>query len=62
MSNLAPIGVSEIAEQLRARARRTDTENMTAVVMLLAANQLDWMANRTVVLARELETLEAKRA
>ena len=60
MNNLAPIGVSEIAEQLRARARRTDTENMTAVVMLLAANQLDWLANRLVVLARELEQMEAR--
>lgn len=60
MSDLAPIGVSEIAEQLRARARRSDTENMTAVVMLLAANQLDWLANRTVVLASELEQLEAR--
>jgi len=35
---------------------------MTAVVMLLAANVIDSLARRTVVLARELETLEAKRA
>jgi hypothetical protein len=52
--------VAEIAEQLRARARLPTTENMTAVVMLLAAGVVESLANRTVVLARELETLEAR--
>lgn len=61
-TNLAPIGAHEVAEQCRARARLPTTENMTAVVMLLAANVIDSLARRTVVLARELETLEAKRA
>jgi hypothetical protein len=60
MNNLAPIGVAEIAEQLRARARLPTTENMTAVVMLLAAGVVESLANRTVVLARDLETLEAR--
>jgi len=61
-TNLAPIGAHEVAEQCRARARLPDTENMTAVVLLLAANVIDTLARRTIVLARELETLEAKRA
>lgn len=59
MTNLAPIGAHEVAEQCRKRARLDHTENMTAVVLLLAANVIDSLANRTVVLARELETLEA---
>ena len=62
MTNLAPIGAHEIAEQLRARARLPHTENMTAVVMLLAANVMDSLANRTVVLAMANERLEAERA
>ena len=62
MTNLAPIGAHEVAEQCRTRARLPDTENMTAVVLLLAANVIHSLANRTIVLARELETLEAKRA
>jgi hypothetical protein len=33
---------------------------MTAVVMLLAAGVVESLANRTVVLARELEQLEAR--
>jgi hypothetical protein len=36
------------------------TENMTAVVMLLAAGVVESLANRTVALARELEQLEAR--
>jgi hypothetical protein len=61
-TNLAPIGAHEIAEQCRTRARLPSTENMTAVVMLLAANVIDSLANRTVVLARELEQLEARQS
>lgn len=60
MTNLAPIGAHEVAEQCRRIARLPTTENMTAVVLLLAANIIDSLANRTVVLARELETLEAR--
>lgn len=60
MNNLAPIGAHEIAAECRRRARLPTTENMTAVVLLLAANIIDSLANRTVVLARELETLEAR--
>ena len=59
-NNLAPIGAHEVAEQCRTRARLPTTENMTAVVLLLAAGVIDSLANRTVVLARELETVEAK--
>lgn len=62
MTNLAPIGAHEVAEQCRRIARLPTTENMTAVVLLLAANVIDSLARRTIVLARELETLEAKRA
>ena len=62
MTNLAPIGAHEVAEQCRTRARLPTTENMTAVILLLAGNVIDSLANRTVVLARELETLEAERA
>lgn len=61
-TNLAPIGAHEVAEQCRARARLPTTENMTAVVMLLAANVIDSLANRTVVLAMSNERLEAERA
>lgn len=61
-TNLAPISAHEIAEQCRKRARLPTTENMTAVVMLLAANIIDSLANRTVVLAMANERLEAKRA
>ena len=60
MTNLAPIGAHEIAEQCRKRARLPTTENMTAVVMLLAANIIDSLASRTIVLAMELEQLEAR--
>lgn len=59
-TNLAPIGAHEIAEQCRRIARLPTTENMAAVVLLLAANVIDSLANRTVVLARELEIVEAK--
>ena len=62
MTNLAPIGAHEVAEQCRTRARLPTTENMTAVVMLLAANVIDSLANRTVVLAMSNERLEAERA
>lgn len=62
MTNLAPIGAHEVAEQCRTRARLPDTENMTAVVLLLAANVIDSLARRTVVLAMSNERLEAERA
>ena len=62
MTNLAPIGAHEIAEQCRTRARLPTTENMTAVVLLLAANVIDSLASRTVVLAMSNERLEAERA
>ena len=62
MTNLAPIGAHEIADQCRTRARLPTTENMTAVVLLLAANVIDSLANRTVVLSMSNERLEAERA
>ena len=62
MTNLAPIGAHEVAEQCRRIARLPTTENMTAVVLLLAANIIDSLANRTVVLAMSNERLEAERA
>lgn len=62
MTNLAPIGAHEVAEQCRKRARLEHTENMTAVVLLLAANIIDSLARRTVVLAMSNERLEAERA
>lgn len=61
-TNLAPIGAHEVAEQCRRIARLPPTENMTAVVLLLAANIIDSLANRTVVLAMSNERLEAERA
>lgn len=60
MNNLAPIGAAEVSAQLRARARLANTENMTAVVMLLAASVIDSLADRTVQLARTNEMLEAR--
>jgi hypothetical protein len=62
MNNLAPIGAREVAEQCRKRARLPTTENMTAVVLLLAANVIDSLADRTVILAATNERLEAERA
>lgn len=62
MTNLAPIGAHEVAEQCRRIARLPTTENMTAVVLLLAANIIDSLANRTMVLAMSNERLEADRA
>ena len=62
MTNLAPIGAHEVAEQCRRRARLPTTENMTAVVRLLAANVIDSLADRTVILAATNERLEAERA
>ena len=62
MNNLAPIGAHEVAEQCRKRARLPTTENMTAVVLLLAANVIDSLADRTVILAATNERLEAERA
>jgi hypothetical protein len=38
------------------------TEKMAAVVLLLAANQLEWLADRTVQLAHANEVLEARQA
>ena len=60
MNNLAPIGAAEVAAQLGVRARLPTTENMTAVVMLLAANVIDSLADRTVHLAHTNELLEAR--
>lgn len=62
MSSLAPISMGEIAEQCRRRARLPTTENMTAVVLLLAGKALDDAAARTARLAATNERLEAKRA
>jgi hypothetical protein len=62
MSSLAPISMGEIAEQCRRRARLPTTENMTAVVLLLAGKALDDAEARTVRLAATNERLEAKRA
>lgn len=57
---LAPLGLREVAEQCRGRARLDTTENMTAIVLLLAAKMIDQQADRIVRLAHDLEQLEAK--
>ncbi len=57
---LAPLGLREVAEQCRCRARLDTTENMTAIVLLLAAKMIDQQADRIVRLAHDLEQLEAK--
>ncbi len=62
MSDLAPLSTHDIAARCREYAMRPTTENMTAVILLLAANQLEWLADRTVALAHANEVLEARQA
>lgn len=56
---LAPLGLREVAEQCRRRARLDTTDNMTAIVLLLAAKMIEQQADRVVRLAHDLEQLEA---
>jgi hypothetical protein len=62
MSDLAPLSTADIAARCREYAMKPTTENMAAVVLLLAANQLEWLADRTVQLAHANEVLEARQA
>jgi phosphate uptake regulator len=57
---LAPLGLREVAEQCRRRARLDNTDNMTAIVLLLAAKAIEQQADRIVRLAHDLEQMEAK--
>ena len=57
---LSPLGLREVSEQCRRRARLDSTDNMTAIVLLLAAKMLEQQADRVVRLAHDLEQLEAR--
>ena len=57
---LSPLGLREGSEQCRRRARLDSTDNMTAIVLLLAAKMLEQQADRVVRLAHDLEQLEAR--
>lgn len=57
---LSPLGLREVSEECRRRARLDSTENMTAIVLLLAAKMLDQQADRIVRLAHDLEHMEAR--
>jgi len=57
--SLAPIGLRELSEQCRRRARLDTTENMTAIVLLLAAKAIEQQADRLVRLAHDIEQQEA---
>lgn len=59
-TNLSPISAHEIAEQCRRRARMEQTENMTAVILLMAHKFLKQLAAENVRLAHRNETLEAQ--
>ena len=58
---LAPLGLREVAEECRRRARLDTTDNMTAIVLLLAAKTIEQQADRIIRLAHDLEHLEAAR-
>ena len=58
---LAPLGLREVAEECRRRARLDTTDNMTAIVLLLAAKTIEQQADRIIRLAHDLEHLEATR-
>jgi hypothetical protein len=57
---LSPLGLREVSEQCRRRARLDSTDNMTAIVLLLAAKMLEQQADRVVRLAHDLEHTEAR--
>jgi|LakMenEpi03Aug12_release.lakeMendotaPanAssembly.Ray.scaffolds.fasta_scaffold5599840_1 phosphate uptake regulator len=57
---LAPLGLREVAEQCRRRARLDNTDNMTAIVLLLAAKAIEQQADRLIRLAHNLEQTEAR--
>ena len=56
---LAPLGLREVAEQCRRRARLDTSDNMTAIVLLLAAKAIEQQADRLILLAHTLEQSEA---
>lgn len=57
---LAPLGLREVSEQCRRRARLDTTDNMTAIVLLLAAKAIEKQADRLVLLAHTIEQKEAQ--
>lgn len=61
MSQLAPLGVRDIAAECRRRARLDSTDNMTAIVLLLACKMLEQQADRLVCLAHSIEQSEARK-
>jgi phosphate uptake regulator len=56
----APLGLREVAEQCRRRARLDTSDNMTAIVLLLAAKAIEQQADRLILLAHTLEQSEAR--
>ena len=61
MSGVEPLSVRDIAEQCRTAARDEHTVNMTAIVLLLAAQVIDGLADRSVHMASVAEVAEAER-
>lgn len=57
----APLGIREVADQCRRRAALDTTDNMTAIVLLIAAKALEQQADRLIRQAHTLEHLEAVR-
>jgi phosphate uptake regulator len=57
---LAPLGLREVSEQCRRRARLDTTDNMTAIVLLLAAKAIEKQADRLVLLAHRIEQKKAR--
>lgn len=60
MNDLAPLSACDISARCREYALSPRTENMTAVVLLLAAQFIDRLAERTERLAYRNEQLEAR--
>lgn len=60
MSILAPISVRDLASQCRDRARLDTADNMTAIILLLAAKTIDSQADRLESQARCLEHIETR--
>jgi phosphate uptake regulator len=60
MSNLAPLSARDLASLCRDRARLDTTDNMTAIVLLLAAKAIEQQADRLIRLAHTLEHQAAR--
>jgi hypothetical protein len=55
MSRLSPLSARRLAYLCRDRARLDTTDNMTAILLLLAAKSIEQQADRLIRLAHTLE-------